>query len=232
MQVRGRRFRPVWMGIGAIIIGMVLLFAISMADELPGGFADWRMSHAIGLNETIRIPLGRTPDEAVQKFRHFPFMQVIHREPLEGGVLLFIKRFTGQEGSDLQVEYVRKAWFGWKWVWGGGYGIGGNKNPKSPKSALNYMIMPRVNNSPFPMVFGDILDASVKSIIVTAGGAGSGQYTAKLAGAEAGHAIWFAFLPSSAEPPYDIQGFNPMGAPVAHLTTNDPHGSGSIDLRD
>lgn len=133
-------------------------------NDTLGGLWDWRMSHAMGLNGTNRIPLGKTPEDAIQQFCHFPSMQVIHREPVEGGLLLFIKRFYQQDGNDLQVEYVRKTWLGWKWAWGGGYGIGGSKSPMSAKSALNYMSMPKVENisTPFPMVFGDVLDSTIK----------------------------------------------------------------------
>ena len=159
-------------------------------------------------------------------------MQVIHREPVKGGVLLFIKRFYQQEGSDLQVEYVRKTWLGWKWVWGGGFGIGGSKSPLSAKSALNYMSMPKEKNisTPFPMVFGDVLDPSVKNVTVVVRGADPGKYFAKLAGEDTGHKIWFAFLPSAAAAPYDIEGFNEKGDLIAFKTIEDSRDSGSIDL--
>jgi hypothetical protein len=179
MQKRYRRKRFVWIGAGSVLTFIVLIIMLAVANDLPGGFADWRMSHAMGLDGTLRIPLGKTPDEAVQKFRHFPSMQVIHREPVEGGVLLFIKRFYQHDSTDLQVEYVRKSWIGWKWVMGGGFGIGGSK---VNKSAVTYMIMSKFEyaQTPFPMVFGDIMDGSVKKVIVTVDGHPPEKYAAKL----------------------------------------------------
>jgi len=70
------------------------------------------MAHAMGLSGTIHIPLSKTPDDAVQQFRGLPSMQVIHREPVEGGILLFVKRFNEEDASNLQVEYARKTWLG------------------------------------------------------------------------------------------------------------------------
>jgi hypothetical protein len=106
----------------------------------PVDFQIGACSHAMGLNGKIQIPLGKNPEDAIQQFRRFPSMQVIHQQPVEGGILLFIKRFYQQDGNDLQVEYVRKTWLGWKWAWGGGFGIGESKAPLQAKSALNYMI--------------------------------------------------------------------------------------------
>jgi hypothetical protein len=232
MPIHIRQKRLVWIITGVIFASAILLYALAFVNDTPGGLSDWRLSHAMVLNGTIRIPLGKTPEDAIQQFRHFPSMQIIHREPVEGGLLLFIKRFYEQDGNDLQVEYVRKTWLGWKWAWGGGYGIGGSKSPLSAKSALNYMSMPKVENisTPFPMVFGDVLDSSIKKVTVEVKGKGTGKYTAKLSGVETGYMIWFVFLPSSDSTPFDIEGFNEKGDIIAYKTINDPRGSGSIDL--
>lgn len=232
MQLQTERKRSVLIGMGTIISCIIFLLIFAIINDIPGGFADWRMSRGLGINETLRIPLGKTPEEAIQKFRHFPSMQVIHREPIEGGMLLFIKRFYQQDGSDLQVEYVRKTWLGWKWGWGGGYGIGGSKAHGSAKTALNYMIIPKVSNSPFPMAFGEVVDPSIKKIVVVTKGIESGKITAKLAEVSTEHEIWFAYLPPSSNAPYEIQSFNERGELVAHKKVTDPHGSGSINVEE
>jgi hypothetical protein len=233
MPILIKQKRIVWITTGLIFTSAVLLYALAFVNDTPGGLSDWRMSHAMGLNSTIHIPLGKTSEDAIQQFRRFPSMQVIHREPVEGGILLFIKRFYQQDGSDLQVEYARKTWLGWKWAWGGGYGIGGSKPPLQAKPALNYMSMPKLENisTPFPMVFGDVMDPSIKNVTVEIKGKGTGKYNAKLTGAKTGNMIWFVFLPSSDSTPFDIEGFNEEGDLIAYKTINDPRDSGSIDLR-
>ncbi|MEC0257723.1 hypothetical protein [Paenibacillus lautus] len=132
-----------------------------------------------------------------------------------------------QAGSHhLQVEYVRKTWIGWKWVWGGGYGIG---ESSQSVTALNYMGLPELDpiSTPFPMVFGDILDPSIKKVNVKIRGE---SYNAKLTSAEAGRMIWFVFVPSPASIPFDIEGYNEEGTLIARKTITDPRDSGSVHL--
>jgi hypothetical protein len=206
---------------------IILIIALAGVYEMPGGLADRRISRAAGLEGTLRIPIGRTPEEAVQKFRQFPFMQIIHQEPVDGGALLFIKRYYQKEGTDLQVEYVRKMWLGWKWAMGGGYGIGGGMD----KAALTYMGMPYKGiGSPFPLICGEVLDISVKKVMVIANGQNPGQYAAKVADTDTGGAIWFATLPLSAEAPYEIEALNGKGEIVARKTIDDLRDFGMISF--
>jgi hypothetical protein len=216
--------------IGFLFASAVLLYALVYVNDTPGGISDWRMSRAMGLNGTIHIPLGKTPEDAIQQFRRFPSMQVIHREPVEGGILLFIKRFSQQDGSDLQVEYARKTWLGWKWAWGGGYGIGGSPQAKS---ALNYMSIPKVDNisTPFPIVFGDVLDPTISNVTIEIKGNGTDKFNAKLTGENTENRIWFAILPSTVSTPFDIEGFNEDGDLIAYKTINDSRDSGSINVK-
>lgn len=225
MQVQHKRI----IGMTAILmlLSAVLFYAIIYVMERPGGLSDRRMSRALELNSILHIPLGKTPDNAVEQFRGPSSMYVIHREPVRGGTLLFMKRPYQAGSHHLQVEYVRKTWIGWKWVWGGGYGIG---ESSQSVTALNYMGLPELDSisTPFPMVFGDILDPSIKKVNVKIRGEGS--YNAKLTSAEAGRMIWFVFLPSPASTPFDIEGYNEEGTLIARKTITDPRDSGSVHL--
>lgn len=229
MRILIKHKRIVWITTTLILFSAVLFYTLVFVNDRPGGLSDRRMSHAMGLNGTIHIPLGKTPEDAIQQFRGFPSMQVIHQEPVEGGILLFMKRFNQEDANNLQVEYVRKTWLGWKWVWGGGFAIG---ESQQTKSALNYMSMPIIDNisTPFPMVFGDVMDPSIKNVTVDI--KGKGKHNAKLTEVDPGKTIWFVFLPSSASTRFEIEGFNEEGDLIAYKTINDPRDSGSIDLRD
>jgi hypothetical protein len=228
MPKLSRRNRLIWIGVGALLTCIVLVAAFIVAYDLPGGIADHQMSHAIGVKGTLHIPLGKTPDEAIKKFRHFPSMQVIHREPVKGGILLFLKRYYQQDGTDLQVEYVRKTWLGWKWVTGGGFGTGGTM---LSNSGLDYMGMPKIEGiqTPFPIEYGDVLDPSVKHVIIVVNGKSPGIYAGRLAGSETGHTIWFTFLPPYVSTPFEIEGLNAKGDIVIRKTINDLRESGRID---
>lgn len=228
MRILIKHKRIVWITTTLILFSAALFYALVFVNDRPGGLSDRRMSHAMELSDTLHIPLGETPEDAIQQFRGFQSMQVIHREPVDGGILLFMKRFN-QDASNLQVEYVRKTWLGWKWVWGGGFA---NGESLQTKTAINYMSMPKLDNisTPFPMVFGDVMDPSIKNITVEI--KGKGKHNAKLTEVDSSKKIWFVFLPSSASIPFDIEGFNAEGNRIAHKTIKDPRDSGSIDLRD
>ncbi|MDQ0194386.1 hypothetical protein [Paenibacillus wynnii] len=224
-----KRNRWIWIFSGLILASVLLFYAIVYMYDRPGGLLDQRMSQAMGQNNTIHIPLGKTPEEAIQRFRRSPMINVIHREPVEGGVLLFMKR-NKQEVSNLQLEYVRKTWLGWKWGWGGEFSIGSSLQSKS---ALNYMSMPAIKgiSTAFPLVFGDVLNASIKSVTVDI--KGTGNYNAKLTKGTTGETIWFVFLPSTAaSTPFNIEGYNEQGDLIAVKTISDSRDSGWIDLRD
>lgn len=219
------RKRLWWTGAGVILIGIFLFTAYTLIKDLPGGIADQRMSHKIGLKDTMRIPIGKTPEDAVLKFRDFPTMQVVHKESAEGGELLFVKRFNKQEGTDLQLEFVRQTWLGWKWVWGGGYAISSIAN-----ADLAYMIMPKVNgiHTPFPLVYGEVLNASITKINIVTDGHYAGVFAAQLSDSPIEHKIWFAFLPETISPPFEIQALNAQGDIVVSKTVNDLTDSGEI----
>ncbi|WP_340006183.1 hypothetical protein MHH52_01425 [Paenibacillus sp. FSL K6-0276] len=229
MLVRSKNKRKIWMAAGLIASSIVLLYVFVFVYETPGGISDWRLSRAWGLESTVRIPLSHTPEEAVQQMRGSGTFQVIHREPIEGGKLLFMKRTDKQDGSDLQVEYIRKTWFGWKWGWGGGYVIGESKSPTQTKNALTYMSIPTVEHisSPFPMVFGDVLDSAIKNVTIQT--KDKDEYKAKLIHTTKESTIWFVLLPTTQSTPLEIKGFSEENELIAHKTITDPRDNGTIE---
>lgn len=102
-----RKKRLVWITSG-VILAFTILYTLVFFNETPGGFSDWRMSRALEL-KGIRIPIGKTPEDAILKFRQIPSIEVIHGERVKGGVVLFYKRYYDKDGEDLQVEYMRKT---------------------------------------------------------------------------------------------------------------------------
>ncbi|MFC9708677.1 hypothetical protein ACFTRD_10985 [Paenibacillus sp. NPDC056933] len=114
--------------ITAIVILLLLTLSIAFVyvNDRAGGLSDQRMSKAMGMSDTLHIPVGKSPEKAIQKFRtNGESSQIIHQEPVDGGMILFTHRTSQENNSNLQVEYARKILFGWKWVWGGG-GLGTN----------------------------------------------------------------------------------------------------------
>ncbi|NQX46032.1 hypothetical protein HQN87_11885 [Paenibacillus tritici] len=212
---------------GVILASVAVLYLLLYMYERPGGWSDQRMSHSLGLKQTLQIPLGASPEEAVELFRHSDSMTVIHQEPVARGKLVFLARAGRQEGSDLQVEYVRKTWLGWKWVWGAGYGM--SKDPSA--SAINYMRVPELEqiSTPFPMLFGEVLDPSIQHIVVQQKEAGIDKSEAKLIQAGPDRTIWLAFQPATAGVPFEIEGLDENREIIVSKVITDIRDSGSID---
>ncbi|MCA0757174.1 DUF4871 domain-containing protein [Paenibacillus sp. N4] len=186
------------------------------------------------MEETLKIPLGRTPEEAVEKFRGGQMGRVIHRESVDGGMLLFYKKENELKTSGLQLEFVRKSWFGWKWGMGGGYSISFSYvQDASQKMAASFMAMPYSKGSlsvPFPIFFGELLDDSVQQVAVAVENDDvEQQATVIREGLET--PIWFAALPRTAAVPYRIELYDGDGTMTGSKTVNDPTDSDLVTLR-
>lgn len=229
MQTRSKRKRGLWIMGGAIATTLILLYMAIFFYETSGGISDWRVSRALGMESTLRIPLTKTPESAVEQFRGSDTRQVIHREPVDGGMLLFMKRIDKPTGNDLQIEYVRNTWLGWKWGWGGGYAIGDSEAPAQMKTALNYMCIPQIEHisSPFPMMFGAVLDPAIKNVMIRS--KDKSEYKAKLIDTTQG-TIWFVLLPTKIATSLEIEGFDEADELIAHKTITDLSDSGAIEL--
>lgn len=214
-----------------ILLSPLSILAYMYMNERAGGLADQRISKVWGLSEPIHIPIANSPERAVQEFRgEFYTSQFIHQEAVNGGMILFTQKKDRENNSNLQMEYTRKNIFGWKWVWGGGYSI--NESDES-KYALHYMSIPKLEkvSAPFPMLFGNIKDSSIKRLYVeTEEGGKVIETEAKLVEVSHGHLIWYVFLPPSAAIPYIIKGFNEEGKLITHEQIKDANDSGSLTL--
>lgn len=215
--------RRLGMAAGVILASAVLLYVLLYLYERPGGWSDKRMSDSLGMDQTLQIPLGQSPEEAVALFRKTGAKTVIHKEPAARGELVFLTR---PDHSDLQVEYVRKTWLGWKWVWGGGYAMSG----EVPAAAMNYMSLPEIEqlSTPFPMVFGEVLDPSIQNVVLEQKEGARDKYEAKLIKEGSDRKLWFAFLPATAKAPFEIEGLNEAGERIASATITDVRDSGAI----
>ncbi|MGQ8872384.1 hypothetical protein [Paenibacillus sp. TSA_86.1] len=189
------------------------------------------MSKAMGLNETMSIPIGSTPEDAVQQFREStPNVRLVHQEPVEDRMILFTQRTNSEASSNLQLEYVRKNSFGWKWVWGGGYGIG-DIDPS--EYALYYMNLPELEgiDTPFPMVFGTIGHPGIQRVTAEIEQNGSKSITeAKLIKTDMEEYVWFVKLPSPEGTAYIIKVYDEEGKEVGSKQNKMVNDSGSLKL--
>ncbi|WP_339242550.1 hypothetical protein MKX40_14310 [Paenibacillus sp. FSL R5-0517] len=214
-----------------IVLSPVSVLTYMYMNERAGGLADQRISKVWGLSETIHIPIAKSPEGAVQEFRgEFYTSQFIHQEAVDGGMILFTQKKGRENNSNLQMEYTRKNMFGWKWVWGGGYSI---SEGLQTKFALNYMNIPKLDkvSAPFPMLFGDIVDPTIRRVTVEIKQNGKPvEIESKLVEVSRDQLIWYAFLPPAADIPYTIQAYNVEGELIASKRIEDANDSGSLNV--
>lgn len=253
-----RKKKWVWRTAGAVIAVAIALTGWAYLYDMPGGIADWRYSKAAGYSQTIKIPVGQTPEEAVQKFRRHEKRPVLQRETADGGMLLFYKMPGEEERVNLQFEHVRKTWLGgWKWVMGAGYGL---SNEPESEEVLNYMAIPNHKGipGPFPILLGNVTVGAVESIVVRtesreAGSTRAGSLEESNTNAERQEAgnikavgkdvestqaevvsygtdrrIWYAVLPSSATVPYQIEAMNSDGEIIGAASVDDASDFGKV----
>ena len=87
-----------------LTLAVLTFFAYIYVKESPGGLADRMMSKALGMQDSIlRIPNASTPEEAVEQFRGpSEATQIVHQEPVDGGMILFTHRTNTETSSNLQ----------------------------------------------------------------------------------------------------------------------------------
>lgn len=219
---------------GMLFVVLILAYSTIYVIEKPGGIADWRLSKAMGLTGPLRVPLGKTSEEAIRQFRGSSNLvyKIILREPVHGGVLQFSKRLQLQDhgGTDLQVEMARKAWLGWKWASGGGYVIGGTRMDASSDAALSYMMIPIDLGKPKGdfLLFGEIGDTSITHIVVRTDETGAREYDAKIVKTDEGYVVWYIVLPASVSVPFDMQAYTDQNELRARQTITDERENGVI----
>ncbi|WP_143106728.1 hypothetical protein [Cohnella sp. OV330] len=90
---------------------------------------------------------------------------------------------------------------------------------------MNYMTMPNKYPDvpgPYPLVVGELTDASVTGVILKTSGAKPGKYAADVVEYEPGKRLWFVLLPGFASVPYTVQALDADGNIAAEKTLNDP----------
>lgn len=228
---KGNFLKIIVVTIALLALSVISVYTYMYIKERPGGLADQTLSKAMGLDETMSIPIGSTPEDAVEQFRTSSHnVHVVHQEPVDDGMIVFTQRTNSEAASNLQLEYVRKNSFGWKWVWGGGYGIG-EVDPS--EYALYYMNLPKLEgiDAPFPIVFGTIEHPGIQRVTAETEQNGSMSITeAKLIRTDMEEYVWFVMLPSPEGTTYTIKVYDEEGKEVGSKQNEMVNDSGSLTL--
>lgn len=121
--------------------------------------------------------------------------QTIHIEPIKDQVVVFSKKGTGNSYT-LRSDFVRKNLFGWKWVWGGGFG---------GYTGQYIEQVPGINS---PLLWGELRNNEIQKVKVTNESKGN-SYEAKII-SHLDIRIWFLF-PNKDDKMLNIEGISEKG---------------------
>jgi hypothetical protein len=122
--------------------------------------------------------------------------KVIYQEKVNGGVVVFTKRITGNANT-IDAGYVKKGLLGWKWIWGGGF------------SGYSGQYFQAVSGTPFPMLIGDINNEQTAAVKIIDTEHKNSKET-KIVGS-GNDRVWFTFLDKSDGPAFEIITYSNSG---------------------
>ncbi|MFT4415803.1 hypothetical protein ACLM5H_18245 [Fredinandcohnia humi] len=141
--------------------------------------------------------------------------KIIHQEEVANGVIIFYdpKIETSKVNditSELSAVFIKETFFGWeKTNDKGGFSSGLN-------GEISRQFLPKMDrNSPFPMLYGEILNPDVNQVKVI-NLKNNRNYNVETVITES-HRIWFAFLDENHEELYEVQGFTKSNKFVTSL---------------
>lgn len=99
---------------------------------------------------------------------------IIHQHPVNNGVVVFFLREFDDGQIHVASEFVKKTWKGWKWGYGGSFGSSNIRLDLTVEEAMEETFyssyfrstMGTEFTSPFPMIYGVILNPDIARVVV------------------------------------------------------------------
>jgi hypothetical protein len=113
--------------------------------------------------------------EAIEKARGDNYVNyIIHQQPVNNGMMVFFLRNFNDGQIQVSSGFVKKTRQGWKWSYGGSFGATNVRLDLSPEEAKGESFyssyFPSTTgteyDSPFPMIYGVILNPDISRIVV------------------------------------------------------------------
>ncbi|MBB6674878.1 hypothetical protein [Cohnella nanjingensis] len=209
----GRRRRRVrWLRTVTIACGAVILFMLLSSY----GYKQWR-HHEI----QQALVQGSSEFNALQSATPKRFLngekRIVRLEAVKDGVLVFVRNDLKEGNTDLDVEYMRRTWKGWEYIFGGGFGGGIIEMERG----LHYEYLPNADPylhtyTPFPAVYGTVVGDKIASVVVT--GDREFRATANLFRMEDGQRGWLVALPAWEDARFTITALDAEGNVVKEDT--------------
>ncbi|MGN7470567.1 hypothetical protein [Brevibacillus sp. SAFN-007a] len=155
-----------------------------------------------------------TPLEAIESIRE-EIGTIFHEASTEKGTLFFLVR---EDSQTIDAEFAKKTILGWKWGNGGSHTIPAVSEVPLPDSAFSthYIANGKENpfDSPFPMLFGVILDPEIDSLTVVNAKTGKTLEVEIIDHELFPFRLWYAQLPLKHNEMFSITAFGKDGETI------------------
>lgn len=166
--------------------------------------------------------------EAIEKVRGDNYVDyIIHQQPVENGELVFFLRNIHDGQVQVVSEFVKKTWKGWKWGYGGSFGASNVRldltQEEAKRETFCSQYLPSTKgaefDSPFPMIYGIVLNPDFSRIVVKDYVTGLEKQT-KLVEVNENFRLFYVLLDDVQGKKFDIIAFDRFGG-ILHTVTID-----------
>ncbi|MEC0090117.1 hypothetical protein [Paenibacillus macquariensis] len=205
-----------WVYLLIVVTSLSLL--LWLVNVLFDNIRHQRIMDAAALNTSASFAV----QEAIEVTRMYkePF-QPVYIEPVSNGVLVLHRRFFKEDGFDVNVEFLRWTWQGWKWTWGGWYEGGVGVEPNGLFVAyLQNLDDYLQTTTPFPILFGAVTNKDIKNLRITDGASYNKEVSLIIDPRNPNdhQRTWFAKIPRGADKELTITGFGANGERITERT--------------
>lgn len=144
-----------------------------------------------------------TPVRAIEQARHLdqPIELVQRIEDSKGAMLFYLRYINRRDPKPvISADYVERTLLGWRWVAGGGHTLMETDDSMGPQEKLDLewsvQWIPGEDGTPFPMLFGAIVNPDIAKVAVTDAKIGDTEF-AQMIDAGSDMRIWYLFVRGS-----------------------------------
>jgi hypothetical protein len=216
-ELKGGRMKKIQVIILILVIMLLVLFTFMLGK---------RYLHDDESSATIV--------EAIEKVRGDGYVSYfIHEVPFKDGTVVFFLRYMKNNQPQLASEYVKRTRKGWKWGFGGAHS-GSNlslnlTDAEASKLTFTEQYFPSTEGtmfgkSPFPMLFGAILNGKITTLSVKDHRTGL-EKQAEIVEVNDNFKLYYVFLDQRQGTKFDIMGKDGSGKILAQQTIDESNRS-------
>ncbi|CAG9620357.1 hypothetical protein [Sutcliffiella rhizosphaerae] len=158
------------------------------------------------------------PERLEEILAPYQYHEILHVQEVDTGVVVY---YTHMIKNDINIEelnamFIKKTEDGWD------ESMEGGSHTFLEKDDLSHqLIIPSSEESPFPLVFGKILNPSIMAVFVN-------DEEAEIITSKSEEKYWFVFADVSPDEMFDIKGLNNKGASIYSISTQYPRSGSTI----